>query len=108
MKWHDIRFRVYVITHLINLGKLPRDSDYYSEPDKSIFSGLTWLEMFHGDQLGPKTIREVEMWLGESFPRHKYIADVSPATIEKAILLLRKHGYSVKPTLPHSQDQAEA
>ena len=106
MEWKNIRFKRHIIGRLIELGTLPDDTYYDVVPDKQLFINVYREDLMLGYSIGKKTIKEIELWLGRPLQRKPPRPSVCESTIEKAILLLTRLGYSIsKPKSQENQDQ---
>lgn len=98
VEWKDIRYKGGVLNVLHTLRKLPENWAFDAEPHKSWFDGVTEKNLRSENGVGARTVREVELWLGRDLEKTIYNpipVTVSPATIEAAMFLLEKHGYTV-------------
>ena len=91
MNWKDIRNRTSVYVAMAEDGFWPDNIPSTSEPPKSIFDNITLRDARYWINVGNKTIRELEEWLGHKFPLERPLTK----EVKDAIELLRSHGYRI-------------
>lgn len=94
-KWFEIPHRGAVLLQLFEMGVFGADEpDYKLEPSKAAFDGVSSGDLLKGSNVGKKTVKLVEAWLGRKLNGSR--ADREPAPDEKeAIGFLKSRGYTV-------------